>query len=425
MEGWQMKKMMALCLTLALIIGGAAPGLADSYEQQASAYLAQQLGVPQEQIKVSGSLQDLPLTGEQFWAGRYYIGEATPPSPPAASGDREEVPGEAGHSGGAIFIRIKTGEIMDYREAEPFFNAERERWEKEQEKLRQEAGRIEVGLYLKLVNASPDRLFTVIFRPLYVETEAMKKEIEKIYAAYPEFFPEEGVREFPGTVPVPGEVVVVPAVPPAPAGEESPPAPAGEASPAAPAGPIDPAKPAEAPTPSPLPAGGKDKTVSSDMVREPIKVEPDGENASHRDKEGDWERYQAMSERLQEIYRQGCSANLELLIGELEALGIEYEQLEPDPQVKATLPAGQLLAMKDRPYLEMIYDETTWPAKVVEDMASVPGSFNGLAEAAFEAEGEDNHKARQLYLVLGAVLILAGGFVPAIRRRKAATGCAD
>jgi len=117
---------------------------------------------------------------------------------------------------------------MDYREAEPFFNAERERWEKEQEKLRQEAGRIEVGLYLKLVNASPDRLFTVIFRPLYVETEAMKKEIEKIYAAYPEFFPEEGVREFPGTVPVPGEVVVVPAVPPAPAGEESPPAPAGK-----------------------------------------------------------------------------------------------------------------------------------------------------------------------------------------------------
>lgn len=70
-----MRKIVA-ALLVAFILGSSIPsGLAQDYHRQVLEYLAGQLQVGEEDIHLEGNLMELPLSGEQLWAGRYFLKE--------------------------------------------------------------------------------------------------------------------------------------------------------------------------------------------------------------------------------------------------------------------------------------------------------------------------------------------------------------
>lgn len=416
-----MRKIVAALLVV-FILGSSIPsGLAQDYHRQVLEYLAGQLQVGEEDIHLEGNLMELPLSGEQLWAGRYFLkeegGEAG--SDPAAG--EGEVPGSAGNydtgdasdpdgsvsSGplmGTIFLRVKTGEILTAEESALFWEEERKLEQQELERLGEEAGIISPYLYRQLINAPPDQKFIVTIWLKYVETAAMREAMEEVYREYPEFPGGEVPPSYGRTEPAD-----------AGAGDSG-----GSAEPYPPpadgaAGEIEPGYAGDSAEFSILPYPDEKKEAEESPVEDPA-VPPEGMPPDMIDRDSvDWSRYEEMQNRLAEIRLQGYQESMARLAGDLAAMNVSYEILGGGAAVSCELTAEQALSLKDKEYIDSIGEEIG----IAED-----GREPALArDLMWETDdGALEKTGRPVYWAFAAALLLlacAGGYAIVYKKRKA------
>lgn len=222
-----MRRLLSLFLALALLLGLAAPALAaPDYAGIAMAYIKAKHGVTEAKIQMyEGGLMELEFTRESFWVARYIAalkGElppmatdlsrgaepsggiepaimpapgpstrplplpqpdpAVPPKPPIDDPYKDCVFGE-------VFIRVKTGEVLDSRAMEGYWAAEQALAEREWERLRQEAGKLDVSLYRKLLTLPAGEKLTVWVHPAPVVTDELLAQFAALQAKYPKVAP--------------------------------------------------------------------------------------------------------------------------------------------------------------------------------------------------------------------------------------------
>ncbi|MEW6244593.1 MAG: hypothetical protein AB1497_10110 [Bacillota bacterium] len=128
-------KKTAVYLALVLCMTLTAQAVASNYMNMALSYLVAKHGVDESQIELfEGGIIELRYIGESFWFAKYSINTGESPSirtlpapvPPAdgrePAGSVEPVPPEYyGGTYGAMYIRVKTGAVLEMEEAERYF----------------------------------------------------------------------------------------------------------------------------------------------------------------------------------------------------------------------------------------------------------------------------------------------------------------
>lgn len=407
----------ATALSLLLLAFAAPVGSAGDYHSMALEYLAEKLSVDTDSIVLHGHLQDLPHTGEQLWVGRYYVagndGDAVRPS----GDDQDEVPGsgEDGRtpgtsdgtepadtpkilpapiegegsdpspaviSAGAIVIRLVTGEILDYEDAMPLFERERQLQQQEWERLSREAGRISVPLYSRLIEASPGDMFDVVIYPHYVETEEMLRAIEEILEDYPDLHWRPIFRGEPDAG-ITGEYQIMPA----PSTKDS----------SQPGG--------VAPEPAARP-DADDAVV--DMI---VKEDPE----QH-------ERYMEMYERLEQVRRQGYEDSVNRIIHVLDGMGVSYEVDPGFNAVRAEMTADQVLSLRDADYIASIGDPIyLLPMDMMlrtEAASDAAPAFDETSVGRLADADRDDHQGANPWLALALLFLAGGGTAVLVSRRR-------
>jgi hypothetical protein len=179
-------------------------------------HLRAKYGVPEDHIQLfEGGTMELEYTGESFWYAKYIIGldgkpetggtepgsdgtRSTPPEPkpailPAPDTTRPAIlpmpPDEPSRDEkvvyGGVYIRLKTGQVLDMEEAQDYFIAERETAVREWERLRAEAGKLDVSLYLKLKSLPSGEKVTVWLYPAHVITDGIRAQFAALKQKYP------------------------------------------------------------------------------------------------------------------------------------------------------------------------------------------------------------------------------------------------
>jgi hypothetical protein len=182
-----MKKKITAMLLVILLLLPAFPVMAEEYRALALDYLTETHNVPAERIELfEGGNMTLEYSDESFWMARFTIlpegrtasdeSQVLPSDTPVS--DRglliEGKPSDDGSIYGGIYIRIKTGEIVSQADMDAYFLAEQKIAEKEWERLRKEAGKLDVPLYQKLQNVSATEIINVIIIPTFAETQWMQ-----------------------------------------------------------------------------------------------------------------------------------------------------------------------------------------------------------------------------------------------------------
>ncbi|NLN06249.1 MAG: hypothetical protein GX167_01335, partial [Firmicutes bacterium] len=209
-----MKKRLSFMLAAVLTLAVALPGFAADYRQAAIDFLVEKYGVPADHVHVfEGDKIVLEYLQESFWCAKYEISadgpssQTTPSQPPdaiepappqvmpmplpepvlpdepTAPADRVDpnttvsspprydtgdLPARA--TTGVVYIREKTGEVLDEAGMETYFLRERELAAAAWEQLRKEAGKIEVNFYQRLKGAAARDKFNVRIFPTFTET---------------------------------------------------------------------------------------------------------------------------------------------------------------------------------------------------------------------------------------------------------------
>ncbi|NLZ38334.1 MAG: hypothetical protein GX893_01825 [Firmicutes bacterium] len=222
-----MRKPLTLLLVLILLLLTAEPGFAAEYYQTAVEYLAKKYEVPTDRVQVhEGDKITLEYLQESFWCAKYEIlsDGQTPVASPQSPGTIEPVPpqvmplpepileeeppeakheidpdssvsslprydtgGSASSNTGIIYIREKTAEILDDAGMEAYFLRERELAATAWEKLRQEAGKVEVNFYKRLQEADAQTKFSVRIVPTFTETAELTQRFKELKSRYPEY----------------------------------------------------------------------------------------------------------------------------------------------------------------------------------------------------------------------------------------------
>lgn len=343
-----------MILVVLLVLGsGVISGLANDYQQQALEYLAKELQVDKDEISLTGSLLDLPLSGKQLWEGRYQVNgeqvaediEDVPDLPMDAPTDKHDSADVriSNASAGMVYLLVETGEILTNEEAWEYINAENMLLEEAVNELRDEAGSIEPYFYWRLNNSAADDLFEVMIWVKFIETPSMQEAMEEVYDTYPEFpkihfdaaysQPYRGGGTEGASPPVQDPVTDVDP----------------EASYQDGSSPDDMAvsEPALAPGVTDYPA------------IEP--GDPAGDTVT-KDDDIDWDRYREMNEKIAEIRTQGYQENIERLEKELETMGIEYEILDGNAAASCELTVSQLFQLKDKDYIQSINEQGSYYA---------------------------------------------------------------
>ncbi|NLM46952.1 MAG: hypothetical protein GX200_09160 [Firmicutes bacterium] len=226
-----MKKQLSFMLAAVLTLAVALPGFAADYRQAAIDFLAEKHGVPKDHVHVSeGDKIILEYLQESFWCAKYEISADGPspqvaPSQPSAAiepappqvmplpepvlpveqtapdspadpdapvsssntprYDTGDLPAPA--KTGAVYVREKTGEVLDDAGMETYFLRERELAAAACEELRREAGKIDVNFYKRLKEAVAGDKYSVRIHPAFTETPELVQRFKDLQAAYPEY----------------------------------------------------------------------------------------------------------------------------------------------------------------------------------------------------------------------------------------------
>jgi hypothetical protein len=212
-----MKKVVSLFIVVLLILTTTSSVLASNYRETALDYLKEKYEVPLERIELSeGFITELQFTGVSFWVARYTIvpkgttpegvvkGKETPPSSsepgiipkPSDSitgserGEAKPLPAPDIYYDGMIFgivhISIKTGAIIEDEIVKGYYEAEWRLAEREWEKLRQEAGKLDVSLFSRIKGLPGNEKIHVWVMAKPVVTEEIIEKFEELLKKYPE-----------------------------------------------------------------------------------------------------------------------------------------------------------------------------------------------------------------------------------------------
>ncbi len=189
---------LVLCMTLMPQV------FASDYMNTAVSYLVAKHGVDENQIELfEGGIIELRHIGESLWFAKYSVntGESSSvrtrpaPVPPAdgreLEGSVEPVsPEYYGGIYGMMYIRVKTGAVLEMEEAERYFAEDYRLAAAEWERLQKEAGKLDVNLFLRLKSAAAHETLLVVIIPAFVETQAIKDQMESLKAKYPDYIYE-------------------------------------------------------------------------------------------------------------------------------------------------------------------------------------------------------------------------------------------
>lgn len=403
-----MRRWLPVLLALLLLLTPAAPALAADYRATAIDYLRTKYEVADDQIHLyEGSILELELTGESFWCAKYSIGpdeERVNPGVPEPAPDEvrpegavepgKELPGGAGRepqllplppdgssatpgadTWGALYIRVSTGKVLEGEAAESYFTAERQlaagRWER----LRLEAGKLDVSLYLKVKELVPSERVAVCLYPTPVISEAISTRFDAIRQNYPEF--TEGI-ELTDLLSVRIGLV------------------------------------------------GPDG-VATDLPL-PRAAEPEGVEPAYRPEDGErWEEYRreysAFSEQIEQLRADAAAASLSAIESALEETAVAFR--EEGSALVADLTAGEIRALAELPSVAMIsqyavYDILDVPPDQTAPCIDGPaaggaGDSHRLAENA--DPGADGGNRMTPLLCTGAALLIGLGAVLILKRR--------
>lgn len=227
-----MRKLLSLFLVLMFLTTMTYPAFASSHKETALDYLMKKYNVPKEKIELyEGGITELKFTSESFWLAKYIIFTGEKPSSGAIKGEKPQQivpepmpmpapdskrlpaaepmpmpapdmsadgrkdiaplppqgPAGGGDIYGGIYIRIKTGEVLEMEKVETFFIAENKLAQQEWERLRKEAGKIDVSLYQKILGLPAAEKVKVSIQPNPVETDNLKAQFEVLKKKYPEY----------------------------------------------------------------------------------------------------------------------------------------------------------------------------------------------------------------------------------------------
>jgi hypothetical protein len=204
------KRLTAYILVLAFVLLSVAPGFTQDYRQTALDYLTKTLNVPVERIGVfEGHTFTLDRIKESFWAAKYEIypeGKELPKNLGSEPAGKEQVvpvppedkpavmilpaetrPAPDDYVHGGVYIRLKTGEVLNRKEMEPYFQEDSRLAQAAWEQLVREAGKLDVNLYQKLKEVAVNEKLKVMIVPLFVETPELTARYNALKAEYPEY----------------------------------------------------------------------------------------------------------------------------------------------------------------------------------------------------------------------------------------------
>ena len=174
MEVGKMRKLLSLLLVPLLLVSMVTPALGAGYREIAEAYLNEKYGGKGATIELfEGGTTELEFTGESFWFAKYII-----------SLDGKPI------TGGGIYIHLESGKILELDEIQPYFTAEYTLAEQEWERLRQEAGKLDVSLYRKLLKLASSEKIKVSLQPTLVITAEIRAQFAALKTKYPKVFSE-------------------------------------------------------------------------------------------------------------------------------------------------------------------------------------------------------------------------------------------
>lgn len=416
-----MRKLLTLFLVLLFLTSMTYPVFGSDHRETALAYLTEKYSVPKEKIQLSeGGITEFEFTAESFWFAKYMIAtegkslpgssmgekptpvsEPIPPSAPDMPSDSKPAimptpaksPIGGGYIDGGIYIRIKTGEILEMDKMEPFFSAESQLAQQEWERLRKEAGKLDVSLYRRLQGLPAAEKVSVSIQPTPVETDDLKAQFAALKKKYPELtsgmelshiLPSYGydlpiIRDGGGS---------------SSSGSAGYAVPEGDAavSYAVPEPQVDPALPVEKTAPSILP------------------IMPD---------EKYQQEYAAMWKQLEQICLQAVTPSLSTIKKTLDSMGITYEN--NGASIEADLTAEQINNIANLSAVSAVYEKADYVT--MDAIAPQMARSNAPAEmmaASVEAK-KDESSSSNLPLILIAGALLTGGALVMYRRRISRT----
>ncbi len=208
-----MRRFFSLILISLMLVGSVTPALGSGYRESALVFLMEKYGVAEEKVELSeGGITELEFTAESFWFAKYTIAQDGKAAQGVSGGTEPmlmplpapDMPADAdagstrsnilpspprdimGELYGGVYIRLKTGEILELDQMNIYFEAERRLGQQEWERLRQEAGKLDISLYQKLQGLSVTEIVSVWIKPIPVETEDLKAYFAALKSKYPE-----------------------------------------------------------------------------------------------------------------------------------------------------------------------------------------------------------------------------------------------
>jgi hypothetical protein len=397
-----MRKLISLLLASLLLAGMAAAVLGSGYRETAMDYLTEKYGVPSERIELyEGGITDLEFTAESFWLARYIIvpegksaqgfseGRLPLPAPdqPAdnAAQTRPEIlpmpidVGDIRNDGyiyGVVYIHIKTGEILEQGQMDSYYAAERRLAEQEWERLRREAGKLDVSLYRKLLGLSATDIVNVWIQPTPVETADLNEQFAALKEKYPDHTTGMKLSEilFYGyAIDLRGGGVSSPD------------------------------------------AGVSSSYAVPDMAEPTLPLEKPGAEIRPMPMPNDdyWQEYNAMWEELEQIRQQAVIPSLEIIKDYLNGIGVAFN--DNGSLVAAGLTVSQIHEIAELPAVSTVFEEAIFITMDGDDTLAIRS--NAVAESAAPPAEPTTGASSLLTMILLTVAFLATSYVISRRRR--------
>ncbi len=406
-----MRRWFPLLLVPLLLLSLAAPALGADHRETAMAYLKARYDVPEDEIQLyEGGISDLELTGESFWCAKYSISAAKSPasggiiaSPPGTgpaplpAPDTQIKPAslpmppddviEDPAIYGALYIRLKTGDVLEMDEAERFFAAENALAEREWERLRAEAGKLDVSLYLKLKKVGPGDEVSVWIQPSPVITDGLRAQFAALKAKCPQVAGDLNLEDLFGHA----RASILPAIGRAISTEVT---------------------VAVEPVPGSTTAGSAGSGSSGQATGDPSPRKP---GADIIPGEEYWQEYETFWQALEEIQVNAMAPSLADIKAAFEDMGATYK--ESGNPLSADLTAAEIQALAALPAVSVILEDmvfTTMDDVVLmgrgsNDTGTTGGAVPPVTSKA--ATGESASPTNASPAVYATAVVLAGGLM--------------
>ena len=289
---------------------------------------------------------------------------------------------------GGVYIHIESGKILEMDEMEPYFTAEYTLAEQEWERLRQEAGKLDVSLYRKLLNlASPEKV-KVSLQPTLVITAEIRAQFAALKTKFPKVFAEVNLNldDFFGNnqgAMLYGRVMM--------------------------------ASDGEGSTSSATPDAAVSYPAKDSILVDPARPnEKPGEEIKYSEEY--WQEYNAFWAALEELRVHAMAGSLASIGSALKEMGITYT--DNGYSLVAELSVEQIKTMAEHAAVVAIYEEYEYVT--MDNTLALRGSLTGekmLAPAPSIAEdAAGNPDGNKTPMIIGITALFAG-VVTVLRRR--------